>query len=263
MAQKANSPVRLQIDSDGRIARLTLQAPPLNILDRKINAEIVQAICRAEKAGAGYLLIASGIPGVFSAGVSIPEHQPKTVRAMLLGFHEIFRKLHGSPLITLAAINGHCYGGGAELALFCDFVLASRNANIGFPEITLGCLPPVASLILQKKCGSALATDLVLAGRTLTGAEAAATGLATRLLPGGKKFGPALEKSIRQITGHSAAAQRHARAALRLSCRYHESFEERLGRIEDLYLMQLMKTRDASEGIAAFMEKRKPRWMDA
>jgi cyclohexa-1,5-dienecarbonyl-CoA hydratase len=182
---------------------------------------------------------------------------------MLRGVHEIFRRLHRSPMITLAAINGHCYGGGAELALFCDFVLAGRSANIGFPEITLGCLPPVASLILQKKCGSALATDLVLAGRTLTGAEAAASGLATRLLPGGKKFGPALDQCIRQITGHSAAAQRHARAALRLSCRYHESFEERLGRIEALYLNQLMKTRDAREGLAAFMEKRKPRWLDA
>ena len=136
------------------------------------------------------------------------------------------------------------------------------DARFGFPEIKLGCLPPIASLMLQKKTGSVRAHDLVLTGRTFTAREALEAGLTGRLLPGGKAFAPALKRAVAQITSLSAAAQRHARAALRLSCRYHESFEQRLGRIEALYLNELMKTADAREGIAAFMEKRKPRWTD-
>jgi cyclohexa-1,5-dienecarbonyl-CoA hydratase len=261
MNPKANAAaptVRLQLEPGGRLARLSLCAPPLNILDRDINGQIVVAINRAEKAGAKYLLIESALPAVFSAGVSIPEHQPKTVRAMLLAFHRIFRRLHQSPLITIAAVNGHCYGGGAELALGCDFILAGRDARIGFPEIKLGCLPPIACLLLPEVIGNKRAFDLVLTGRTLTGGEAHAMGLASRLLPGGKRFSRAVDDALAEITSLSSRAQALAHEALT----GEDSFEKRLSRMEYLYLKRLMNTRDAREGIAAFMEKRKPRWTD-
>ena len=126
------------------------------------------------------MVVLSGEGKAFSAGVDVAAHTPDKVEAMLLKFHAVIRALVASKKVTIAAVQGHCLGGGAEMAMVCDIVYTTASAEWGFPEIKLGCYPPVACTALAALVGQKRAAELILTGRTISGIEAAEMGLANR-----------------------------------------------------------------------------------
>ena len=129
---------RIQLERAGAVARLTLNRPPVNVLDLAALGELNAALDSLPAPPAVRFLVFAGAgEKAFSAGVEVGDHTPDRVAGMLGAFHGVFRKLWRSDWITIAAVDGHCLGGGMELATICDFVLATRSARFGQPEIKL------------------------------------------------------------------------------------------------------------------------------
>jgi cyclohexa-1,5-dienecarbonyl-CoA hydratase len=144
-----------------------------------------------------------------------------------------------------------------ELATFCDFVIATDSAQFGQPEIKLGCFPPVALVTLPLLIGMRAASDLILTGRQIDATEAMRLGLVTRVVPGSELQAAGVDL-LAELRSLSPAVLRLTRRTLR---KLHASdFSKRLVEVERIYLSQLMKSKDAREGICAFLEKRAPSW---
>lgn len=202
-------------------------------------------------------VVISGEGKAFSAGVDVAAHTPDKVEEMLEKFHGVIRALVASTKVTIAAVHGHCLGGGAELAMVCDMVYTTDSAQWGFPEIKLGCYPPVACTALAAIVGQKRAAELILTGRPITGSEAAEIGLATRAVAENDPM-RAVEECSARLSKLSPAALAIAKKASYAWDSMH--FDKGLARAEKIYFEDLMKTADAQEGIRAFMEKRQPRW---
>jgi cyclohexa-1,5-dienecarbonyl-CoA hydratase len=165
--------------------------------------------------------------------------------------------LIGMKKVSIAAVHGHCLGGGAELAMVCDLAYTTETAQWGFPEIKLGCYPPVACTALPALVGQKHAADLILTGRTVSGIEAAAIGLANRALPE-SGLHAVVEETIGRLVQLSPTSLAVTKKASYVWDAIH--FDKGLARAEKIYLEELMKTQDAQEGITAFLEKRPPQW---
>ncbi len=246
----------IQVLAEGRTALVTLDRPPLNVLDipmmRSLSRALSQWIPRSD-----VIVFRGAGPKAFSAGAEVRDHTPDRVPDMLNAFHEIFRQLAAADCTTVAAVHGHCLGGGCELATFCDFVIATESATFGQPEIKLGCFPPVAIITFPRLVGPRAALDLILTGRTISAHEAQRLGLATRVVPE-DLLADTVEQLLGELGQLSPAALRLARRGLRE--RFGFDFDRSLRDVEELYLSELMKTEDAPEGVRAFIEKRAPVW---
>ncbi len=246
----------IHIRSEGRTAWITLDRPPLNVLNIAMMGKLDAAIQRALPE-CDFLVLQGAGPKGFSAGAEVADHVPERVGEMLTVFHGVFRRLARAECVTIAAVHGACLGGGMELAAFCDFVVAADSAKFGQPEIKLGCFPPVAMLILPELCGMRAAMDLILTGRSVDAREAHRLGLVSRLTPEGQ-LAPGVEDLLKELRGLSGGVLRLTRKTL---WRLHaDEFERRLDEVERIYLNELMRTKDAPEGIHAFLEKRAPVW---
>jgi len=166
--------------------------------------------------------------------------------------------LVASKKVTIAAVHGHCLGGGAELAMVCDMVYTTASAQWGFPEIKLACYPPVACTALAALVGQKRASELILTGRTITGVEATAIGLANRSVTD-EELASVVDHTVQELLTLSSAALGVTKKAIYSWDSMH--FDKGLARAEKIYLEELMKTSDAQEGIAAFMDKRRPNWV--
>ena len=246
----------IRFSLDDRAYRITLDAPPLNILDLAMLAELRDAL---NQVGSDRHLLVIDAAGdrAFSAGVLVEDHLGERASEMLTRFHDCFRTLAKVDVVTVAFVRGAALGGGAELAQACDLILASRSARFGQPEINLGVLAPVASWQLSRQVAPRKGLELLLSGDSIDAEEAARLGLVNAVLPD-ETFDAAANAWLERLTQHSASSLRLAKKAFRLAQR--ESFEERLREVEKLYLEELMPTPDATEGLVAFMEKRPPRW---
>jgi cyclohexa-1,5-dienecarbonyl-CoA hydratase len=241
---------------DGHTAWITLDRPPLNVLNIEMMRELDTALDRALPQ-ADFVVFQGHGPKGFSAGAEIADHLPERVGEMLTAFHAIFRRLARVECVTIAAVHGHCLGGGMELATFCDFVIATQPAQFGQPEIKLACFPPIAMITLSHLCGLRAATDLILSGRTISGEEASNLGLVSRVVPDGE-LQQAVDQLLAELRGLSPKILRLTRRAL---WRLHaDNFEQQLNEIERIYLGELMQTEDAREGVRAFVEKRAAVW---
>ena len=248
----------LDLESDGRVARLRLAAPKANILDRAMIGDLERA-CDALAGRRGLVAIVVGAEGPsFSYGASVEEHLPGEIGAVLAELHALLRRWLELPAPTIAAIRGSCLGGGLELALACDLILAEEGARLGQPEIKLGVFPPAASALLPARIGAGLAAELVLTGSTWTGTRAAEIGLVNRVAPDGTLEQALAEWLEADFLDRSPAALAQAAKAARRPLR--RAVNEELPRLERQYLEELMAQPDAEEGIRAFLEKRRPRW---
>jgi cyclohexa-1,5-dienecarbonyl-CoA hydratase len=190
--------------------------------------------------------------------VSVAIHTPENVQSMLEKFHAVIRWLVTTRKIVVAVVHGNCFGGGAELAMVCDLVYTTKSAQWGFPEITLGCFPPVACTALAALIGQKRASELILTGHHITGREAANIGLANHAAPE-YKLNTTVENVLQQFTKMSPSSLGLAKKAVYAWDSMH--FDKGLARAEKIYLEELMKTPDAQEGVNAFLQKRKPRWI--
>jgi cyclohexa-1,5-dienecarbonyl-CoA hydratase len=248
---------RTSLDIEDAVARLTLRNPPLNVIDIPMMDELTQVLAQIESHSQVTAVVVSGEGKAFSAGVDIAAHTLDKVEEMLAKFHVIIRALVASRKVTVAAAHGLCLGGGAELAMVCDLVYTSDDAEWGFPEIKLGCFPPVACAALAALVGQKKAAELILAGRSVTGREAAEIGLATRSVPD-NLLSSAVQASVGQLLRLSPAALSVAKKACYAWDSMH--FDKGLARAEKVYFEDLMKSEDAHEGIRAFLDKRPPKW---
>ena len=250
-------PGHVRLVRQGAIMRLTLHRPPLNVLDRGLNAAIADAVrdaCLDPTVAA--LVVEGGEARGFSAGVEVADHTPELVEGMLAAFHGAVRAIVAAPMPTLAEVHGFALGGGLELALACDLVVVEDDARLGFPEIRLGAYPPVAAALLPARIGWARASECVLGGEELTPARALEWGLVNRVCPAGTRA-TATEALLAPILRQSTAVVREAKRALREGAL---GGPQALTRIERRYLADLMRLADAGEGIRAFLEKRAPVW---
>ena len=241
------------------MARITFARPPLNIFNIAMMGEIGAALndCMQASDLAAIVFDAERDSRAFSAGVAVEEHVPETVFQMLDSFHSVFRLLAQISKPVIAVVDGPALGGGCELVLACDIVIASERARFGQPEIKLGVFPPVAAILLPRIIGEKRARELILTGDMIDAEEALRLGLVSHVAPSAE-----LEEKTQSVLGKlrelSASSLGLTRTALELGSR--QSFESALTEVEDLYLHELMKSEDANEGVRAFMEKRKPEW---
>jgi cyclohexa-1,5-dienecarbonyl-CoA hydratase len=229
----------------------------LNIIDIPMMDELAKSLCEIDAHPEVSIIVISGAGKAFSAGVDVPAHTPDKVQEMLTKFHAVIRTLVATKKVTIAAVHGHCLGGGAELAVVCDMVYTTESAHWGFPEIKLGCYPPVACTALAALVGQKRAAELILTAQTITGDEAAQIGLATRAVHD-NELDSAVEGCIGHLRKLSPAALAIAKKASYAWDSMH--FDKGLARAERIYFDELMKTEDAQEGVRAFMEKRDPTW---
>jgi cyclohexa-1,5-dienecarbonyl-CoA hydratase len=248
---------RIKLEFHPPVARLTLYNPPLNVIDFGMMDELAQALSKVETRADICVLLLSGAGTSFSVGVDVAAHTPDKVAEMLAKFHSVIRALVRSSKVTIAAVQGHCLGGGAELAMVCDLVYTVDTASWGFPEIKLGCYPPVAATALAALVGQKHAADLILTGRNISGTEAARIGLANRDVAD-TELELAVKEAIERLSSLSPAVLGIAKKANYAWDAMH--FDKGLMRAEKIYLEELMKTEDVHEGINAFIEKRQPVW---
>lgn len=236
---------------------VVLDFPPLNIL----TIERMRALAARIRSFRGEpelrCLLLRGEGKSFCAGADVGEHEGEKATPMLGAFHDVFAALYELEVPVVSAVQGRTLGGGAELAVAADLVVMAESARLGFPEIRLGVFAPVAATILPGRIGSGRARDLLFTGREVDAREALAMGLASRVVPDGELLTAATALGA-DLATLSASSLRLLRQALRLG--EMDSFRTLLREAEGLYLNRLVRTRDAAEGIRAFMEKRKPQW---
>ena len=251
-----DDPVRAERLAGGEVLRLLLYRPKGNLLDGKMLAALTSAIERHAADPALKVILFEGAGPNFSFGASVAEHVRAEAPAMLRQFHGLFHLLGRLAIPTAAVVRGACLGGGCELAAWCSFVFASPDALFGQPEIKLAVLPPMASLLLPWRLGGARGLDLCVTGRTLSATEAESFGLVTEIAA--EPLTACLAYLAQHLSPSSASSLRFAERAARAGLNRH--FTDELPGLERLYLDELMATPDANEGIAAFLERRKPRW---
>ena len=249
-------------DRDRRLLRLRLARPKANIVDAEMIAALDAALAEAggEAPGApalrGVLLEHEGPH--FSFGASVQEHLPESCAAMLRSLHALVLRMVDFPLPVLVAIRGQCLGGGLEVAAAGHLLFAAPDARMGQPEILLGVFAPAASCLLPERVGQGAADDLLWSGRSIDGREAHRIGLVNAVADDPEAA--ALAWFDEHLAKRSAASLRLAVEASRRDLRAR--VREKLASVEELYLTRLMKTRDAVEGLTAFLEKRAPVWED-
>jgi cyclohexa-1,5-dienecarbonyl-CoA hydratase len=248
---------RLALDIGSSSARIVLRNAPLNVIDIPMMEELAQALAEIESRSEVSVVVLSGEGRAFSAGVDVAAHTPDRVEGMLAKFHGVIRALVATKKVTIAAVHGHCLGGGAELAMVCDIAYTTVSSHWGFPEIKLACYPPVACTALAALVGQKRAAELILTGRTISGSEAAGMGLANHAVLD-ETLSAAVDSTVKELLRLSPAALAVTKKAVYAWDAMH--FDKGLARAEKIYLEELMKTPDAQEGIRAFMEKRAPKW---
>jgi cyclohexa-1,5-dienecarbonyl-CoA hydratase len=242
----------ISLEKSNGIARVTMNKPPLNVIDIAMMEEMNAAL-QSLKGDSAKVIVIGAAGKAFSAGVDIADHTPDKVGMMIEKFHAIFHTLWSLEQPIVAAVQGAALGGGCEVALGCDFIVASERAKFGQPEIKVGVFAPIATLVLPRLIARNKAMELLLTGDTIDAREAERLGLVNVVAPEAE-FAAKVDAFVARLTSLSGVVLRHSKRAVKLG------LEQGLAAIEKAYLNDLMQTQDAVEGLNAFMEKRATVW---
>ena len=258
MTTAIESPLKVSVDRDGRLLRLTLARPKANIVDAAMIAVLRSALTEhlANPRLRGVLLAAEGPH--FSFGASVDEHLPGSCAHMLEALHALILQLVESPVPVLVAVRGQCLGGGLEVAAAGHLIFAAPGAMLGQPEVKLAVFAPAASCLLPERIGQARADDLLFSGRSINGEEALRIGLVNAVAEDPEQA--ALDYFDQNLAPLSASTLRYAVRASRGEAA--QRIRAKLAFVEKLYLKELMATHDAVEGLTAFIDKRPAVWQD-
>ncbi len=245
------------------VAVLTLDRPEaLNALSFAVLQRLGELLDEAAASKARALIVIGAGTKAFCAGADIPELRGRDLVAQKRGAElgqQVFGRIERLPMPSIAMINGYAFGGGLELALACTFRLATANARMGLPEIKLGLIPGYGGTQrLPRLIGEARALEMILTGRAVDAAEAERIGLVNRIVEGDPL--DAAMAFTRGFTGYSLPVLGFAREAVQRA--RDVPLAEGLA-IEAELSTLAYRTRDAEEGMAAFVEKRKPEFRDA
>jgi len=242
-------------NEDGLIS-ITLNRPPLNVLTIPMMEEMIKALKWARQEQ-GTLVLIDAEGKAFSAGVDVADHTPDKIDQMIDVFDRLFEAMYLMEKPLVAAVNGAALGGGYEVVIACDMVVASEKAKLGQPEINVGVLPPVACYILPRLVSWPRAMEIVLSGEVFDAKRAEQMGLVNKVLPA-EDFAAGTKEFLKKFTVQSSVVLELTKKAARAGL--GKGFMEGLKDIDAIYLNELMKTEDAIEGLQAFMDKRRPVW---
>jgi len=247
----------IQTELKDGVAFLTLNRAPLNVLNIEMMEEIDTYFEGLMKEKSLKLLVIQAVGKAFSAGVDVGEHLGDLVYKMIEVFHRMFRLMDALKIPSIAVVGGAALGGGCELALYCDMVIATERAKFGQPEIQVGVFPPIAALIFPRMMGRKKALELILSGETISAQEGLALGLVNKIVSEAS-LAQEVSAFIEKFTKLSGIVLKMAKEATLAGL--NDDMDKGLKTIEKIYLDRLMKTNDAMEGLKAFLEKRKPTW---
>jgi len=247
----------IKTDLEKGAARITLARPKHNVLNIEMMGELNEALSSLAADAGLKCVVISGEGPSWCAGVDVGEHRPEVVGQMMAAFNGIFENMEKLEVPLIAAVHGPCLGGGMELAIACDIVVASSKATFGQPEIRLGFFPPYAAIRLPQLVGPARAIEICATGRIYSADEALAMGLISRLAQE-EAFNEAVEGVVAGLLLSSPLIIRLNKRAVKEHLGM--AFPQALAGVTDLFLNRLMKTEDTLEGINSFAEKRKPEW---
>ena len=254
----SDASIKSWLDRDGALLRLRLARPKPNIVDRKMMSELAQALAaQAGNAKLKAVLLDHEGPH-FSFGASIQEHLPEHMEAMLTELHSLLEAILEYPVPTLVAVRGMCLGGGIELAISGNLIFAAKDAAFGQPEIQLAGFAPAGSCILPERIGQARAEDLLISGRSISADEALQFGLVASVSENPEQA--ALDWFDAHLLAKSAIAIRIALKAAHKP--YAQRIIKRFREVEKFCIEEALSTSDMMEGMQAFLEKRKPVWLD-
>jgi enoyl-CoA hydratase len=246
-------------ESRGRVGLITLNRPQaLNALNHQLMREVMDALESFDKNDTIGAMVITGNEKAFAAGADIKEMAEKTIEQMMDRDHvAVFGRIRTIRKPVIAAVSGWALGGGCEVALSCDMIVASESAQFGQPEINIGVIPGAGGTQrLARSVGKAIAMEMILNDRRLTAQEARQFGLVNRVVPV-KGY---LEEAIQLAEEIAARAPLAVRAAKRM---INQSFERTLTEglaAEKQEFYNLFASEDQKEGMQAFIEKRKPEW---
>lgn len=249
-------PVRTWFEADSRLLRLRLSRPKANLIDAAMIAALDAALAEhSVNSQLGAVVLDAEGPH-FSFGASVEEHLPGQCAAMLAGLHRLVLRMIEFPVPLLVAVRGQCLGGGLEVALAGHLMFVAPDATLGQPEMKLGVFAPAASCLLPELIGPVRSFDLLVSGRSITGGEAGAKGIAHEAATDPEHA--ALAYFEEHLKPKSASSLRYAVKAARLD--YIARVKDKIRAVERLYLDELMVTHDAVAGLEAFIAKRTPQW---
>ena len=247
--------VQLRLSSG--VARMTLNRPEHNLLNEEMLREMADGISYVADREEIKIIVIDSACKVFSGGIDIGEYTSERVFQMIDAFHAVFIGIMETSKPVLCVVNGPAIGGGAELAVFGDLVIATPRARFAQPEITIGVFPPLASTILPFLVGPKVALELVLLGEPVTAERALELGLINRLVPEAQ-LEATVNGVIARITGHSGPVLTMAKKAILGGMGL--SLRDGLKNSMSIFLNELYRLEDAQEGLRALVEKRPPNW---
>lgn len=249
----------IKTETRGKVGLITLDRPEaLNALNNQLVGELVEAVAAFDADEAIGCIVVTGSEKAFAAGADIKEMQPKSY--MDVYKEDLFAKagqIADCRTPTIAAVSGYALGGGCELAMMCDFILAADNARFGQPEINLGVIPGIGGTQrLTRFVGKSKAMEMCLTGRMMEADEAERSGLVSRVVPKESLLDEAL-KAADTIAAKSLPVAMMAKEAVNRA--YEVTLSEGI-QFERRVFHSLFATEDQSEGMAAFVDKRSPQF---
>ena len=250
------------VRQEGRVALVTLNRPKaLNALNTELLAELVAALQGFDADDSVRAIVLTGSERAFAAGADIKEMAPKSYMDMYKSnfFADAADRIAAVRKPIIAAVAGYALGGGCELAMLCDFIIAADTAKFGQPEINLGVMPGIGGTQrLTRLVGKSKAMEMCLTGRNMDAAEAERSGLVSRVVPAAELLGEAM-KAAQAIAGQSLPIVMMTKETVNRA--YETTLAEGI-RFERRLFHSMFATDDQKEGMAAFAEKRKPAFTD-
>ena len=259
--QKAKKEFKfIRWDDSGVVAHLTLNRPKQNIMNIDMLREMTRAIESLSTREDVRMILLDAAPeceGYFSLGVGAEGYTQQMVFQMMDAFHSVFRVMMEISKPVLAVVEGVASGAGAELAAFCDLVVATENAHFRQPEIKLGVFPPMGAVVYPRVIGPHRAMELLLTGDSINALQAQQMGLVNRVVPR-EKLKETVDALVKRISEQSSPVLTLLKRVVFEGT--WQPFDEALKRAQNIYLNQLFDLQDSQEGLRALIEKRKPVW---
>ncbi len=242
------------------VATITLERPPQNLMNIEMMEQLNSALLALRDHHELKVLVVRGNGDAFCGGVDLADHTRDKVSRMLQMFHRIFETMRLVDVIAIAAVDGPALGGGFELAIGCNLVLASESAVFGLPQVKMGLFPPLAAVVLPRAGLRRKAMEWILTGDEISSSELQHFGIVNRVFPDAE-FDDQLNRFTEKLTAKSGPVLQLAKRAQLES--YYATYEEGLYKVENSYLRDLMSLEDSQEGIEAARKGREPKWRNA
>ena len=243
--------------SENNVAKITLNAPPLNILSAEMMGAISHALIKIAKDKSLVAVLVNARGKAFSAGADVGEHHPDKAAEMIGAFSRMFELFGSLEIPVVMEVHGAALGAGFELAMMADVLVATKNASFGQPEIRLGFFAPLAVAYLPQLVGKQKALEITCSGRSYSAQEMQAMGFVSHIADPAD-IESVVESLLRDFRKASPLVMRlNVRT---LKCVSHKPYEEARKAAEKVFLEELMLAQDVLEGINSFYEKRKPIW---